>query len=185
MSYPTCNSPGRNPILPARPSYQPTPGPSRQPYQARPQSRPQQRPPPQPYYPPQIPYYPYLSPSISGGYPYRPHPGYPYYPAQTFGQSLFVPYPIATPEGYSYSPTYLQQPQQVTAPPAKKRRFDAPASSTGGGLKAWRNCSYPRCKFVGPGEEVEVHEGDRHLIFPKAKFLQLSEEEEKLAKQKG
>jgi hypothetical protein len=30
-----------------------------------------------------------------------------------------------------------------------------------------------------------VHEGDRHLIFPKAKFLQLSEEEEKLAKQKG
>ena len=38
---------------------------------------------------------------------------------------------------------------------------------------------------MGPGEEVEVHEGDRHLIFPKAKIMQMSEEEERFAKKKG
>jgi len=52
-------------------------------------------------------------------------------------------------------------------------------------VKAWRNCSQPGCKFVGSGEDVEIHEGDRHLIFPAGYKVERSEEEERYAKMKG
>jgi hypothetical protein len=38
---------------------------------------------------------------------------------------------------------------------------------------------------VGSGEDVEVHEGDRHLIFPNGRQVERSEEEEKWASHKG
>jgi hypothetical protein len=52
-------------------------------------------------------------------------------------------------------------------------------------VKAWRNCSQAGCKFVGSGEDVEIHEGDRHLIFPAGYKVERSEEEERYAKMKG
>lgn len=163
--------------LPPRPNYQSPAGPSHQ-SAYRPQA--------QPYHQPQSQVCSY--PNFTGGYPGYPQYSYPYYPTQSYGQSLFTPYPAATPDSYAYSQGYLQQPQPTTtdtAPPAKRQRRDLPNSATGGGIKAWRNCSHPGCKFVGPGEEVEVHEGDRHLIFPKGKHVALSDEEERFAKHKG
>jgi hypothetical protein len=38
---------------------------------------------------------------------------------------------------------------------------------------------------VGSGEDVETHEGDRHLIFPNGRRVERSEEEEKWASHKG
>lgn len=52
-------------------------------------------------------------------------------------------------------------------------------------VKPWRNCSHPGCKYVGSGEDVEIHEGDRHLIFPNGKPVERSEEEEKWARHTG
>lgn len=74
------------------------------------------------------------------------------------------------------------QSSRETGPPAKRPRSSAPSATTMKGVQAWRNCSHPGCKFVGPGEDVEVHEGDRHLIFPKGKKVELSEEEERFLK---
>ncbi|CAD6583320.1 MAG: hypothetical protein TREMPRED_003524 [Tremellales sp. Tagirdzhanova-0007] len=162
--------------LPPRPNFQTNPGPSLQSsYQARQQ-------PQQPQYPPQIAFNPYYN--VTGGYQPYSLPGHPYFLTQNHGQSFFPTQPVVTPEGYSYSSTYVQQPQHAPAPPAKRQRLDIPGSRTGGGVKAWRNCSYPGCKYVGPGEEVEVHEGDRHLIFPNGRNPERSEEEERYAKQK-
>lgn len=41
------------------------------------------------------------------------------------------------------------------------------------------------CKFVGPGDKVEEHEGDRHLIFKNGPKVELSEEEQRFANHKG
>ena len=176
--------------LPPRPAFQPSLGSSRQ-FASQTQHAYQPDYQPQPHDQPQSSHYlsqtpVYLYHDASGGYPEYPQQSYPYFPTQTYAQSMFPSRPAATPEGYSYSSTYLQHPESSFAPaPSKGRRLEVPGSLTGGGRKAWRNCCQPGCKFVGPGEEVEVHEGDRHLIFPKGKQVQLSEEEEKSAKHNG
>lgn len=122
----------------------------------------------------------------------------------SFGQNLFRP--TATPEGYSYlappqyygqsfQPTRTYQQDQSQGYPNKRTRIDNPAQSltpnqagpsgTSGGVKAWRNCSLAGCKFVGSGDDVEVHEMDRHLIYPPGYKVERSEEEERYAKRKG
>lgn len=185
-----------NPSLPARPSFaSAAPGPS------RPRQQPAQTPAaPQAYHPHPLPLPP--QPNVSGGYQPSPMPmpwaGYnPYaqaYAAPSFGQMLFTPQPSATPQGYSYSQSYLNQAPTAQGPPSKRPRTSmnaAPPSTmsvgtsgmSGGG--AWRNCSHPGCKFVGPGEQVTIHEGDRHLIFPEGMKVERSEEEERYARQKG
>ncbi|WVF70714.1 hypothetical protein IAT40_005507 [Kwoniella sp. CBS 6097] len=142
-------------------------------------------------------------PNLTGGYPAFPVQGYA---GQSFGQSLFQPQAqqnYANPSGYAYSSTYTHpSPSSSTsAPPNAKRQKPNPGLSdnsfTGsmgmaGGSdqgqttsQMWRNCSYPGCKFVGPGNEVEIHEGDRHLIFPNGKPVERSEEEERYARRKG
>ncbi|ORY28620.1 hypothetical protein BCR39DRAFT_199676 [Naematelia encephala] len=186
----------------------PVAGPSRPPAQTKPpQPQPQPHPPFNPHfgnyppYPPTppLPINPYQN--ATGGYPYPTST--PYQPYPTYGQSLFHQ-PSATPEGYSYSPTYLHntyqpQPQpsshaqnRPAPPPNKRPRPNYPTSniavlpsSSSSSSKAWRNCSYPGCKFVGAGEEVEIHEGDRHLIFPAGHAVEKSEEEERFAKING
>lgn len=168
-----------------------------------------QVPPYQPGIPAQPSVYPYPQANMFAGYqpPYQNSPSFPNYgysqaqyipqmpmsmPPQNFGRSLFHQ-PQATPEGYSYSPTYLQhqtpsasENQHAHAapirPPAAKRPRTS-ATTTMKGVGAWRNCSHPGCKFVGPSEDVEVHEGDRHLIFPKGAKVEMSEEEERFARQ--
>jgi hypothetical protein len=192
-----------NSSLPARPSFSSAaPGPS------RPRQHPTHTPaPPQPqaYHPHPLPLPP--QPNMSGGYQPSPMPmpwaGYnPYaqaYAAPSFGQMLFTPQPPATPQGYSYSQSYLNQAPTSQGPPSKRPRTSmgtSTSTSTGaapptrmnvgtGGAGAWRNCSHPGCKFVGPGEQVTIHEGDRHLIFPEGMKVERSEEEERYARQKG
>ncbi|XAO23471.1 hypothetical protein I312_102249 [Cryptococcus bacillisporus CA1280] len=130
-------------------------------------------------------------PNLSGGYPSGGF--YPMYatPAPSFGQSLFRPPVAVNPEGYSYSTTYLsnQYSQQAPAsnPPTKRQRPNISNIMTGGesSAKPWRNCSHPGCKFVGPGDQVEIHEEDRHLIYAPGKVPERSEEEERFAKRKG
>jgi hypothetical protein len=133
--------------------------------------------------------------SQSGGYnPYgnvQYNPGAAY---QTFGQSLFQQ-PNATPEGYSYIPSYNSIPaplpgyelSQTGSEPANKRA--RLSTNTGGSDRqasgAWRNCSLQGCKFVGSAHDVEIHEEDRHLIYKPGKVPQRSEEEERFAKRKG
>ncbi|WVR05701.1 hypothetical protein IAU60_002725 [Kwoniella sp. DSM 27419] len=139
--------------------------------------------------------FPYMpQANLSGGYPgYNPYPQQQFpYQAQSFGQSLFQSVPATNAAGYAYSATYAQPAGGPAAPPPTKRarpNAAAVASSSGGGGKgseqAWRNCSQPGCKFVGPGSEVEIHEGDRHLLFPRGKPVERSEEEERYAKRKG
>lgn len=116
-------------------------------------------------------------------YPYQ-YPHYAYqqqvyaygYPSQSYGQSLFNP----AAQTFAYNGYAYQQAE----PPAKKARTSeaAPAYSD---PSAWRNCSVAGCKFVGAGHDVEIHEGDRHLIFPRGKPVERSEEEEMYANHKG
>jgi hypothetical protein len=193
--------------LPSRPQglpAQPQAGPSRQTNHnqrraAHPQQRQQQQ--AQPGYPNPYPNsYPYAQVNASGGY--QPYPGYqasaaymPYYQQSAYQQPVYAHYPTATPEGYSYSSTY--QPT-VPVPNALHSAYStayagrtytppAPPASAPAvpAVKSWRNCSHPGCKFVGSGEDVEIHEGDRHLIFPNGKPIERSEEEEKWAQHKG
>ncbi|WVQ85281.1 hypothetical protein IAT38_007446 [Cryptococcus sp. DSM 104549] len=175
--------------LPPRPSFAtPTPtaaGPSRA-FQPLPQVY--HAPPSQPqasYYQ----YQPQVQQNLSGGYPVGGFYGgfYGATPGPSFGQSLFRPVPTANPEGYSYSQTYLTPPSHATPsdPPQAKRQKPNPIAAVSQGVKPWRNCSHPGCKFVGSGDEVEVHEGDRHLIFPAGRVVERSEEEERFAKRKG
>lgn len=183
-------------------SYQPRPPRGAAPSRGRPRPPTQQyNPPPTPHfnpshmqqqlYPQQMPYQqpqmtiPY---NTSGGYMPQMW-SYPYgVPNQpTFARNLFQQ-PMATPDGYSYSQAYIQQnyqPIQAPPPPMKKQRVDTFGGSPGGGKGAWRNCSQPGCKFVGSGEAVEIHEGDRHLIFPNGNKVERSEEEELYAQHKG
>ncbi|OCF45273.1 hypothetical protein I317_00795 [Kwoniella heveanensis CBS 569] len=76
-----------------------------------------------------------------------------------------------------------------TGPTASSSAFGTPFVDGTGQSQTpthmWRNCSHPGCKFVGPGNEVEIHEGDRHLIFPNGKPMERSEEEERYARRKG
>ena len=121
-------------------------------------------------------------------YPY-PYPGQPAQ-AQSFGQSLFAFKPTATPEGYSYSSTYQPEPAASSGryPPSSlpnKRARVTPSVGHNGSNQAWRNCSYPGCTFVGSGHDVEIHEGDRHLMFPKGKMIERSEEEERYGRMLG
>lgn len=175
--------------LPARPSFD-------TPASASGQSRQQGYPQPQQYMPQaQQGFYPGYGygyqPTLSGGYPSGGF--YPMYaaPAPSFGQSLFRPPVTVNPEGYSYSTTYLskQYSQQPSAPnpPTKRQRPNNGSVMTGGesSAKPWRNCSHPGCKFVGPGDQVEIHEEDRHLIYAPGKVPERSEEEERFAKRKG
>ncbi len=120
--------------------------------------------------------------------------------------------PTHTPEGYSYSSAYIQQQAatSVSEPESHKRTSDpsdspntrqrvsssgtpnatrgrpafVPGSVTATRAGAWRNCVEPSCNFVGPEKEVEIHEGDRHLIFKEKKKVEMSEEEEALIKTK-
>ena len=123
---------------------------------------------------------------------YQPHPasrnlsgGYRPYGAPlnrlTCGQALFRP---VNPDGYSYSQNYAE-----TSRPNKRPRGNEPAANGAGsapnGAMAWRNCSVAGCSFVGPGDQVGIHEGDRHLIFPAGHKVERSEEEEKFAKRTG
>ena len=89
-----------------------------------------------------------------------------------------------TSEGYSYSGAYTGA---STSRPPKKPRTEGATYATGesSGTSAWRNCSVAGCHFVGPGNEVEIHEADRHLLFAKGKQVERSEEEERYVKQKG
>lgn len=179
--------------LPQKPQFnaQPQAGPSRTPnhhqrrttypYQQQPQPRTHV---PQPAYPFTQPYaYPYGQ--TSGGYP----PYQAYYQSQAAYQPQpYVHHPTSTPDGYTYSSTYLPQP--VTADPRDHTRARTGPAQTStvtdsATVKPWRNCSHPGCKYVGSGEDVEVHEGDRHLIFPNGKPVERSEEEEKWARHKG
>lgn len=164
------------------------------PVSAASQSQQQGFPQPQRYMPPiQQGFYPGYGygyqPNVSGGYPSGGF--YPMYaaPAPSFGQSLFRPPVAANPEGYSYSTTYLssQYNQQASTPdpPTKRQRPNNSNVMTGGSAKPWRNCSHPGCKFVGPGDQVEIHEEDRHLIYAPGKAPERSEEEERFAKRKG
>ncbi|EIW72721.1 hypothetical protein TREMEDRAFT_67022 [Tremella mesenterica DSM 1558] len=116
--------------------------------------------------------------------PQFPHSGYPwpiptYPPQHSFGQSLFTSHrsvPAYIPNAYS---------SNVGASYVKRPRVNNGQNRSGGGVKAWRNCSFPGCKFVGSGEDVEVHEGDRHLIFRNGPKVERSEEEERFAKRNG
>lgn len=112
-----------------------------------------------------------------------------YNPAFAFRQALFPGYQ-ALPQnaaGYSYSSTY--QPDSSTPAPShatsltpgppRRPRLQEP------GVGPWRNCCQPGCAFTGPDETVSVHEGDRHLIFPKGKPVERSEEEERALKRGG
>lgn len=199
----------RNPNLPARPNFVPveaSAGPSR--------SAPRRQP-AHPRPPPAVPSHfapqafapqPYglPAPNLSGGcqpaggYPWGTYNSYGYgqaYVPQFYGQALFSSaQPYANPQGYAYSQTYLAdahaQPsaaQHHTEAPAAKRFRPCPPSTaavtgTGG---TWRNCSVSGCKFVGPEQDVAIHEGDRHLLFPSGKPVERSEEEERAAKRKG
>ncbi|KAK4684747.1 hypothetical protein P7C73_g5421, partial [Tremellales sp. Uapishka_1] len=112
--------------------------------------------------------------NLSGGY--QPFPfAYPGHPPQH-----------TTPEGYSYSSAYLQQAHAAPEPSAKRLKTHAGmGNASGPGNKAWRNCSVSGCRFTGSGDQVEIHEGDRHLIFPRGRPVERSEEEEKFANHKG
>lgn len=133
-------------------------------------------------------YYPYTNQSNpSGGY--QPYAAYYQQPAQPYQSGYTYPYqPTATPEGYSYSATYAPAGQAVEEPQNKRARVTGPTTTPVASVtsvKPWRNCSHPGCKYVGSGEDVEVHEGDRHLIFPNGRKVERSEEEEKWASHKG
>jgi hypothetical protein len=69
-------------------------------------------------------------------------------------------------------------------PSAKRPRYDNEAT-VGEDSMAWRNCSVKGCKFVGQGDKVEEHEGDRHLIFRNGPRVELSEEEQRYVDHKG
>jgi hypothetical protein len=61
-----------------------------------------------------------------------------------------------------------------------------PGSVAAARAGAWRNCVEPGCSFVGPEKEVEIHEGDRHLIFKnKGPIQERSEEEETMLRKGG
>ena len=131
----------------------------------------------------------------------RPHQFYPYQTvsnpasfvntAQFFGAS---PYPTAGPSRTprpssrgSYGrprPPGTHRPPPIpadTPPPLKRPRTMVPDP----GNAPWRNCSQPGCHYLGPGEAVEVHEADRHLIFPATRPIERSEEEETFIDRKG
>jgi hypothetical protein len=172
--------------LPQKPQGQGVPGPSippaQQPYQARqPQQAQYQQPQPQqPYYPQTNGYYPYAQAAA-----YNPYAAYYQQTAQYNYANAYQP--TATPEGYSYSATYQAAQPAHSEPPNKRSRPNGPPAPAAPAIsvKPWRNCSHPGCKYVGSGEDVEIHEGDRHLIFPNGRPVERSEEEEKWASHKG
>lgn len=91
------------------------------------------------------------------------------------------------PNAYGYN---YQQPTHPIEPPAKRARHhqhqpEAPFHSTQNDPKAWRNCSQKGCKYLGPGDEVALHEQDRHLIYPEGYVPERSEEEEAYLKKGG
>ncbi|KAK8865733.1 hypothetical protein IAR55_000879 [Kwoniella newhampshirensis] len=214
-----------HPSLPSRPAFPPTstasgtagPSPSRPSYQQQQQQYSYVPQPQTSYYPPQPSPLTSYNTNYTGGYQtsggYQASGGYqtaPLYPAQpfysplaggpSFGQSLFQPRPVTTPDGYAFSSTYLNNhpfpssSSGTSQPPlTKKQRPNQPPlvadlttmASGGDSFKPWRNCSHPGCKFVGSGEDVEIHEGDRHLIFPAGRVVERSEEEERFATRKG
>ncbi|KIS01616.1 hypothetical protein L804_01494 [Cryptococcus deuterogattii 2001/935-1] len=111
-------------------------------------------------------------------------------PASAAGQSRQQGYP--QPQQYigqaqqGFYPGYGQQ-ASAPNPPTKRQRPNISNIMTGeeSSAKPWRNCSHPGCKFVGSGDQVEIHEEDRHLIYAPGKVLERSEEEERFAKRKG
>lgn len=128
--------------------------------------------------------------NVSGGYPSYGYQSYGYaYPQQGYGAGGYN-YAAAAPQHNAYAygtvPQNQQQQQQHAAPPPPtvpaKRRAPPPSSSAMPSHKPWRNCSHPGCKYTGSGEDVEIHEGDRHLIFPNGKPVERSEEEERYLK---
>ncbi|WVQ71103.1 hypothetical protein IAR50_000628 [Cryptococcus sp. DSM 104548] len=177
--------------LPARPAFAPSnAGPSNQP--AYPPAQSYTVYPQQGFYPAQSAYGGYQA-NMSGGYPAGGF--YPMYnqAASVMGNFQQRPMqPAANAEGYSYSSAYLSSQPSSSGdrstggdPPAKKQRTNHPPASAGPSTKAWRNCSQAGCKFVGPGDQVEIHEEDRHLIYVPGKKVVRSEEEERFARQKG
>ncbi|KAL7421022.1 hypothetical protein Q5752_003906 [Cryptotrichosporon argae] len=145
-------------------------------------------------YPAPVPYFapPFAAPyNLSGGYNgyYQPSYGYPALPVVPVPSYR----PAATPEGYSYSPTYAEgsQKRQRTGGGAQGRGAhavgltSAVAPQGAAAVKPWRNCSHAGCRFVGSGDEVEIHEMDRHLIFPAGYKAERSEEEERFARSSG
>ena len=190
MSYPASN-PNTYGGLPRRPASSSAQPPAQQP---APYAQPSYAQPAYPSYPAVAPSFPQQN--FSGGYnpygnmQYNPGAGY-----QTFGQSLFQQ-PQATPEGYTYSPTYNAAPsplpgyelsQGASDAPNKRARLNTHIDAFGSGdaTGAWRNCSIQGCKYVGSARDVEVHEEDRHLIYKPGYVPQRSEEEEKFLKRKG
>lgn len=125
--------------------------------------------------------------------PYQQYANYgygAYNPAFAFRQALFPGYQALpqTPAGYTYSSTYQPDASNVPAPlpfeptrsaPSKRPRPQEP------GVGPWRNCCQAGCAFTGPDETVSIHEGDRHLIFPRGKLVERSEEEERALKRGG
>ncbi|ORX34159.1 nuclear fragile X mental retardation-interacting protein 1-domain-containing protein [Kockovaella imperatae] len=119
--------------------------------------------------------------NLSGGY--NPYAGYAPQatwgaPSPSFGQTLFR----GGSSAYSH-PSANPDPSRPAKRPKGQDQEDTPSHSRG--VSAWRNCSVPGCGFVGPGDQVEIHEGDRHLIFPNGHRVERSEEEEKFAKRRG
>jgi hypothetical protein len=120
--------------------------------------------------------------------------------------------PTHNPEGYTYSSAFVQQqaetlsaeaeshkrPTEQPSSPNKRQRVSSsgiastnrakptlvPGSIAASRAGSWRNCKEPSCNFVGPEKEVEIHEGDRHLIFKEKKKVEMSEEEEALMRMK-
>lgn len=99
-------------------------------------------------------------------------------PYQSVGQPLFY-------QPQQQIPHYPHMPATThVEPPAKRQKVDAELAAVGDPM-AWRNCSVKGCKFVGSGDKVEQHEGDRHLIFRNGPKVELSEEEQAYAQHKG
>ena len=96
--------------------------------------------------------------------------------APSFGQALF--------QSTSQHPAPYGESSQSNKRP-RGNEASGPANGSGSDAVAWRNCSVAGCKYVGPGDQVEIHEQDRHLICPKGLQVERSEEEEGFAKRKG
>ena len=178
----------RNPSLPAKPQA----GPTHQTGYAPPSGSAPPVPYAQPFAWPQMPMmpaypaYPYMAPQAYS------YPQYGYNAAMAPTQS---PYMLQTQQSYGYG--YQPQPQahthtqmQPVEPPSKRARHNQtethmPFHSTQNDPKAWRNCSQDGCHFVGPGNEVALHEQDRHLIYPEGYVPERSEEEEAYLRKGG
>jgi hypothetical protein len=130
------------------------------------------------------------------GWPQMPmmqaYPAYPYMMPQAYGYPQYgynnPQAPYMANQGYGHG--YQAPMQQPAEPPAKRARHqqlqpETPFHSTMNDPNAWRNCSQAGCQYVGPGNDVALHEQDRHLIYPEGYVPERSEEEEAYLRKGG